>query len=124
MDRPLVAIARGGYSGESVISHQSAERMMLALDHDRYRGVFITISQDGWSAEDRHGNPLVLDRDGMTIQDMDGPGQVEMVLIAIHGSPGEDGRLQGFLDLMGIPYQTGGVLNSALTFNKHTTTAL
>ncbi|MCB0786992.1 MAG: D-alanine--D-alanine ligase, partial [Flavobacteriales bacterium] len=39
-------------------------------------------------------------------------------------SPGEDGRLQGFLDLLGIPYQTGGVLNTSLTFSKHTTTAL
>jgi len=124
MDRPLIAIARGGYSGESVISHQSAARMLEVLDRSVYDPVLLTIDRSGWSASTPEGEPLVLDRGSLSVDRGSGAEQVRMVLIAIHGSPGEDGRLQGFLDLLGIPYQTGGVLNTSLTFSKHTTTAL
>ena len=124
MDRPLIAIARGGYSGESVISHQSAARMLEVLDRSNYDPILLTIDRSGWSASSPDGTPWPLDRGHLTVDRGNGPERVAMVLIAIHGSPGEDGRLQGYLDLLGIPYQTGGVLNTALTFSKHTTTAL
>ncbi|MCB0794316.1 MAG: D-alanine--D-alanine ligase [Flavobacteriales bacterium] len=122
--RALVAIFRGGYSGESVISHQSAATMMGALDPECYQGVFVTIDRDRWSAQDVDGNELQLDRGRLSIELNGAPVLAQMALIAIHGSPGEDGRLQGFLDLLDIPYQTGGVLNMAITFSKFSTCGL
>ncbi len=120
MQKPLVAVIRGGYSGESVISHQSADRMMAAVDRDRYDAVFITISLDEWSCIDRSGMEMSWDRSVFTVGDR----RIDAALIAIHGAPGEDGRLQGLLDMYGIPYQTGDHICMGITFSKYSTTAL
>ena len=117
MSKPLIAIIRGGFTGESVISMQSADRMMQAVDRDRFDPAFVTVGRDVWSAEAPDGTSLLLDRGTLTISGRKADG----ALIAIHGPPGEDGKLQGFLDVAGIPYQTGDVLNMALTFSKHAT---
>lgn len=120
--RPLIAVVRGGYSGESVISHQSAARMMAALDRRRFDPYFVSITADTWSCECPDGVRQPLDRAGFR----GGPGlrPFAMALIAIHGSPGEDGLLQGYLEMLQVPYQTGDVLNMALTSSKYSTTAL
>ena len=120
----MIAVFRGGYSGESVISHQSADRMIGAIDSVRFDAVFITVTRDRWSCEGRDGTPLKLDRGTLWVDRGAGPGPVDGALIAIHGAPGEDGKLQGFLDMLGIPYQTGGVLAMALTFSKYSTVGL
>lgn len=124
MQLPLIAVFRGGYSGESVISHQSAARMMQALDATRYNAVFITVAREGWTCADREEQVLPLDRSSLRVDLGTGLTPVSGALIAIHGSPGENGLLQGYLDMLGIPYQTGGVLNMALTFSKFSTTAM
>jgi D-alanine-D-alanine ligase len=122
MERPLIAVVRGGYSGESVISHQSAARMMAAIDSRAFDALFVTIAHDAWTCEDVNGTEVPFDRalfrGGRELR------QFAAALIAIHGSPGEDGLLQGYLDMLGIPYQTGGVLNMALTFSKFNTSAI
>lgn len=122
--RPLVAIFRGGWTGESVISHQSASQMLQVLDRSRFEPVVINIDRDDWTCQDVHGDLLRFDRGTCAVDRGNGPRTVDMALIAIHGPPGEDGPLQGYLDLLGIPYQTGGVLAMALTFSKWSTTAL
>jgi len=124
MEKPLIAVFRGGYSGESVISHQSAACMMEAIDTGRYLPVYITMERAGWSCETADGSPIPFDRGSFTMALPSGQRKVDAALIAIHGSPGEDGLLQGLLDMLGIPYQTGNVLNMAITFSKFTTTAL
>jgi len=122
--RPLIAVFRGGYSGESVISHQSAGHMLAAIDTARYQPLFVTVERAGWTCEDPAGNALPFDRGAFTADPGTGPERFAAALIAIHGAPGEDGLLQGYLDMLGVPYQTGGVLNMALTFSKYATTAL
>ena len=124
MELPIIAIFRGGYSGESVISHQSAQRMMLSIDTDRFRPVFITISKEAWTCEDREGKAITFDRGTFSISIGDPPDRIAAALIAIHGSPGEDGKLQGMLEIYGIPFQTGDVLSMAITFSKSATVAL
>ncbi len=124
MSRPLIAVFRGGYSGESVISHQSAKRMLDAVDTTRYEPVYITVTRADWSAEDAQGKALPLDRGLLRVDTGAGLRPLDAALIVIHGTPGEDGRLQGLLDMLGIPYQTGGVLNMAVTFSKFSTTTL
>jgi len=124
MSRPLIAVFRGGFSGESVISHQSADQMMAALDSDRFDAVFISIEPEAWYCSRASGEAIALDRGDLSIGSGDEKRKPAAALIAIHGSPGEDGKLQGYLDLLGIPYQTGDVLNMSLTFSKSATIAM
>ncbi len=124
MSRPLIAVFRGGYTGESVISHQSAQRMLNAVDTARFDPYYITLGRDAWSCEAPDGSTRTFDRSLLRIDRGNGPEQVSFALIGIHGAPGEDGKLQGLLDMLDIPYQTGGVLNMSVTFSKYTTTAL
>jgi D-alanine-D-alanine ligase len=124
MSRPLIAVFRGGYTGESVISHQSAQRMFSAIDTARFDPYYITLDRDTWSCEAPDGSSRTLDRALLRIDRGTGPEKVRFALIGIHGAPGEDGKLQGLLDMLRIPYQTGGVLNMSLTFSKYSTTAL
>jgi D-alanine-D-alanine ligase len=124
MQRPLIAVFRGGYSGESVISHQSAQRMLGAVDTTRFEPVYITITPESWSSESPDGGALPFDRALLRVDTGAGLRPVSAALIAIHGAPGEDGKLQGLLDMLGVPYQTGGVLNMAVTFSKFSTTTM
>ncbi|MBK8499091.1 MAG: D-alanine--D-alanine ligase [Flavobacteriales bacterium] len=124
MSRPLIAVLRGGYSGESVISLQSAARMMGAIDRTRYIAAYVTVEHDAWTAADEQGNVLPFDRGRFAVDRGHGMETFDAALIAIHGEPGENGKLQGYLDMLGVPYQTGGVLSMALSFSKYATTAL
>ncbi len=121
---PLIVIFRGGYSGESVISHQSAATMMAAVDRSGHRAFFVSITKEAWTAEDDQERPLALDKGDLSVDLGHGSERPVAAMIAIHGAPGEDGRLQGYLDMLGIPYQTGSVLNMALTFSKFSTVGL
>ncbi|MBV6406287.1 MAG: D-alanine--D-alanine ligase [Flavobacteriales bacterium] len=122
--RPPIAVVRGGYSGESVISHQSAQRMLSAIDRARFDPFFVTITREDWTCERPDGTALPFDRAGFRLDRGNGLERFAVALIAIHGPPGEDGKLQGYLDMLGVPYQTGGVLPMALSFSKYGTTAL
>ncbi|MBS1938298.1 MAG: D-alanine--D-alanine ligase [Bacteroidetes bacterium] len=124
MPLPLVAIFRGGYTGESVISQKSAQTMMDAIDTSRFDAAFVSVTPDGWACQRADGGNLPFDRGLFTADRGHGPEPFAAALIAIHGTPGEDGKLQGYLDMLGVPYQTGGVLNMALTMSKYGTTAL
>ena len=121
---PFIAILRGGYTGESVISLQSAATMMGALDRSRYDAAFVTLDRTKWTCETSDGNVLTFDRGTFSADRGNGLERFDGALIAIHGTPGEDGKLQGYLDIMAIPYQTGGVLCMALTMSKFSTTGL
>ena len=124
MSLPLIAVFRGGYTGESVISHQSATRMMDAIDRACFDPLFITLTRGTWTCETPGGGSIPLDRGLLRVERGNGAERFAGALIAIHGAPGEDGKLQGLLDMLDIPYQTGGVLNMALTFSKYSTTAM
>ena len=124
MALPFIAVLRGGYTGESVISRQSAGTMLHALDPGRYDVAFVTVEKEGWTCERADGTALPFDRGSFSADRGSGPERFQAALVAIHGTPGEDGKLQGYLDMLGVPYQTGGVLNMALTMSKYATTGL
>ena len=124
MALPFIAILRGGYTGESVISLKSAATMMDAIDGSRFQAAYITVQQNAWTCEAPDGQVLPFDRGTFSADRGNGPERFAAALIAIHGTPGEDGKIQGYLDMLGIPYQTGGVLNMALTMSKYSTTGL
>ncbi|MEO7080118.1 MAG: D-alanine--D-alanine ligase family protein [Flavobacteriales bacterium] len=124
MPLPFIAIFRGGYTGESVISLKSAGTIMHALDATRFDAAFITVERAGWTCTRADGTTLPFDRADFTADRGQGQERFTAAFIVIHGTPGEDGKLQGYLDMLGVPYQTGGVLNMALTMSKFSTTGL
>lgn len=113
-----IALVAGGYSGEYVISIDTARTISQNLNAEKYDVYKIIISSDGWWYEDSTGNKSDVDKNDFSIIDKGQKINFHAVFIAVHGSPGEDGRLQGYLDMLRIPYTTCNAIVSALTFNK------
>lgn len=116
-----IAVLAGGYSGESVISERSAKMVMNNIDRVHFDPILIRVYRDCWYA-DVDGVETDVNKANLSVMVNGNLFIPEAAFIMIHGTPGEDGILQGYLDMIGIPYTTGGVLNMALTFNKGLTT--
>lgn len=113
-----IALLAGGYSGEYVISISSATTVEKWLDKDRYDVYKIIITRNGWRHTAADGNETEVDKNDFSLT-LDGKKLLfDAVFMAVHGTPGEDGRLQGYFDMLGIPYTGCGAIVSALTFNK------
>lgn len=123
MALPSIAFLTGGYSGESVISYKSAETIEKNLDREKYHVYKIDITPSGWFYDDR-GTKLDVDRNDFSLSLNGNKVHFDAVLIGIHGTPGEDGKLQGYFDLMNLPYTSCDAATSALTFNKRYTVAV
>ena len=122
--KPTIAFITGGYSGESVISYKSAITIENNLDYERYAVYRIDITPEGWWHQLKDGRKIMVDKndfsltiDGLTIT-------FDAVLSGIHGTPGEDGKLQGYFDLLHLPYTSCDAVVSAITFNKRFTVAV
>lgn len=113
-----IAIVWGGYSSESVISEKSAAGIYTFIDKDKYNVYKVKIDHASWDVEDK-GKAYPVNKNKFSFTDAD-HNEIcfDFAYITIHGTPGEDGILQGYFDLLGIPYSNCGVLASALTFNK------
>ncbi len=109
----------GGYSGESVISLQTATTIQANLPKDLFDVYKIIISREKWIYETPDGKEIHLDKNDFSIDINGAKVKFDAAFIAIHGTPGEDGRLQGYLDMMSIPYTSCNAIVSALTFNKN-----
>lgn len=119
-----VALVTGGYSGEAEISLKSAAFVEAQLDKEKYALYKILITLDGWFHVTEVGVQVPVNRADFSLQI--GPDLVtfDVAFVILHGSPGEDGRLQGYFDLIGLPYTSCGSLTSALTMNKGYTKAV
>lgn len=121
--KKLIGVVCGGYSGESAVSMKSAAMIMNNIDRQKYEPVQIIIEKNRWYAKLDKGeapinaNDFSYEKDGRKHRP-------DFCLIMIHGTPGEDGKIQGYFDMIGMPYSTGGVLNLSLTFNKRFTNDL
>jgi D-alanine-D-alanine ligase len=113
-----IAVVAGGDSGEYVISMKSARTIKANIDPEKYLVYTILISQKKWVFLDDHGSEHPVDKNDFSIAPEGKKILFDCAFITIHGTPGEDGKLQGYFDLLGIPYTTSGLLPSALTFNK------
>ena len=111
-----IAVVCGGYSKESVISLRSAEQIASVIESD-YSAYTVLITKDSWNA--KIGDKMYpIDRNDFTFN-LDGKKiSFDAVFMAIHGTPGEDGMLQSYFDMLNIPYTTCSAFVSALTFNK------
>jgi D-alanine-D-alanine ligase len=122
--KPSIAFVTGGYSTESVISYKSALTIEKNLDPDKYNVYKIDITPQGWWYEAPDGAKTAVNKDDFSIVTDGKHIRFDAVLIGIHGTPGEDGKLQGYFDLMGLPYTSCDAATSALTMNKRYTVAV
>jgi D-alanine-D-alanine ligase len=119
-----IALVTGGFSGEAVISYRSATTIYNHLDKNKFEVYKIDINPQGWFYEDALGNKTEVDKNDFTITCDGKKISFDAVFIGMHGTPGEDGKLQGYFDMMGLPYTSCNSATSALTFNKRYTTAV
>ena len=113
-----IAVVMGGFSGEHDISINSGTEVYKALNKDKYNVYRIVIDRNDWyylsddnqkTSVDKNDFSICLDNKKITF---------DLAFIIVHGDPGENGRLQGYFDMIGMPYNTCGFYTSALTFNK------
>ena len=112
-----IALLTGGDSSEWQIALQGAENIGNALDRSRYTPYTIVLRNGHWTYTAPDGTKSELDRNDFTLPVAGRKIKLDYALIVIHGTPGEDGRLQGYLDMMGIPYSSCGFVSSVLTFD-------
>ena len=122
--KPVIAFVTGGYSSESVISYKSAVTIENNLDTEKYDVYRIDLTPNGWFHETKSGEKIHVDKSDFSLQVAGKKILFDAALIGIHGTPGEDGRLQGYLDLLNIPYNTCDTASSAITFNKRYSVAV
>ena len=119
-----IALITGGYSGEAVISYKSAATIQSNIDTAKWDCYLIDIHPDGWFYRTKNGEKITVDKNDFSIS-VDGEHvKFDAVLVGLHGTPGEDGKLQGYFDCLGIPYTSCDAATSALTFNKRYTVAV
>lgn len=116
--KKTIALVTGGFTGESVVSFKSAGFVETQIDQAKYDVYKIIILKEGWYYEDHHGVKHSVDKNDFTVVLNDQKISFDAAFIMLHGSPGEDGRLQGYFDMLGIPYTSCDALTSALTMNK------
>lgn len=118
-----IALVTGGYSGESVISYKSAASIQKNIDKEKWDCYLIDINPAGWYCI--NGNDkFSIDKNDFSVVVNDQKINFDAVLIALHGTPGEDGKLHGYFDCLQIPYTSCDAASSALTFNKRYTVAV
>lgn len=115
-----IAVVWGGYSSEMVVSAKSKIGICSFLDQEKYNVYSVKIDRQNWTVETSSGTFPIDKNDFSFITSTNGVKvKFDFAYITIHGTPGEDGRLQGYFDMIGIPYSTCGMMTSALTFNKY-----
>jgi D-alanine-D-alanine ligase len=115
-----IAIVAGGDSSEVVVSLKSASGLNSFMDKERYNIFIVTIVGKIWQVELSENEKRVIDKNDFSFSINGVKTVFDFAYITIHGTPGENGILQGYFDLIGVPYSCCGVLAAALTFNKFT----
>ncbi|WP_445382748.1 D-alanine--D-alanine ligase [Robiginitalea sp. IMCC43444] len=113
-----IAIVMGGFSSEYGISMQSGQVVYESLDRNRYEPYRVVISKDKWVLLDDKEAEIPIDRHDFSAVLSGDTLHFDCVFNAIHGSPGEDGMLQAYFELLEMPHTSCGYYQAALTFNK------
>jgi len=113
-----IAIIMGGYSSEFKISIKSGNVVFKYLDRQKFNAYRIIISKEKWVYLDDNGNELLVNRHDFSVEIQNRVVTFDCVFNAIHGTPGEDGLMQAYFALLGIPQTSCNHYQAALTFNK------
>lgn len=122
--KKTIALVTGGFSGEAVISYKSATTIDNNLDRDKFNVYKIDVSPKGWFYELPDGRKVEIDKNDFSLPLDNQKIDFDVVFIGMHGTPGEDGKLQGYFDTLKIPYTSCDATTSAITFNKRFTVAV
>ena len=122
--KKTIALVTGGFSGESVISYKSAATIQKNLDTEKFNVFLIDINPQGWFHNLVDGRKVSVDKNDFSLPLDNRRVRFDAVFIGMHGTPGEDGKLQGYFDTLGIPYTSCDAATSAITFNKRYTVAV
>ncbi len=113
-----IAIVAGGNSSEYVISINSAEQIANVLDKEKFNVFKVILKGTEWIVNSDNFCDLIVNKDDFSFTLNNQKTKFDCALIIIHGTPGEDGKLQGYFDTLQIPYTSANTLATALTFNK------
>ena len=113
-----IAIVCGGDSSEHDVSLRSAQGLYSFFDKERYNVYIVDMKGLDWHVELSGGITTKIDRNDFSFVEDGQKKQFDYAYITIHGTPGENGLLQGYFDLIGLPYSTSDVLVEAMTFDK------
>lgn len=119
-----IALVTGGFSGEAVISYRSAKTIDNNLDRSLFNVYKIDVNPLGWFYELVDGRKVEVNKNDFSLQLDSEKVNFDAVFIGMHGTPGEDGKLQGYFDTLKIPYTGCDAASSAITFNKRYATAV
>ena len=118
MQKKTIAIVCGGDSSEHDVSLRSAQGLYSFFDKERYNVYIVDVRGTDWHAELHDGTTAPIDLNDFSFR-IDGKKVIfDYAYITIHGTPGENGIMQGYFELVHIPYSTSGVLVEAMTFDK------
>src|SRR5690606_19519659 len=112
-----IAVVAGGYSDEYVVSLKSCELVYESLNPEKYNRIRVRILKEGWYAE-IDGNKFEIDKRDFSFEENGKKVKFDCIVNIIHGTPGEDGYMQAYWELIGIPFTGCNFYQSALTFNK------
>lgn len=118
--KKIVAIIAGGDSSEVIVSLKSAAGLQSFIDKDKYQLYTITIVKNKWEVQISDTETLPIDKNDFSFVLENEKVKFDFAYITIHGTPGENGLLQGYFELIGLPYSCCNVLSAAITFNKFT----
>jgi D-alanine-D-alanine ligase len=113
-----IALVAGGYSGEYAISIKTALTIEQNIDPEKYLVYKIIVDKKQWCYTSPTGEQIEIDRSDFSLHIAGEKIQFDVVFIAIHGTPGEDGKFQGYLEMLNIPFTSCGAIVAGLTFNK------
>jgi D-alanine-D-alanine ligase len=113
-----IALIEGGYSHEKEVSLRSATTVAAHLDPSKYDVTRVRIDEEGWFVYENNNPVAEIDRNDFSAKVNGEKINFDFAFILIHGTPGEDGKLQAYFDMLSIPYNTSNQLLSTLTFNK------
>ena len=113
-----IAIVCGGDSSEHDVSLRSAQGLYSFFDKERYNVYIVDVKGTDWQVQLPDGTLTPIDKNDFSFREQGQLRFFDYAYITIHGTPGENGILQGYLDLIRLPYSTSGVLVEAMTFDK------
>lgn len=113
-----IAIVAGGDSSEVGVSLKSAKGLYFYMDKNRYNVWIVTLVGKNWQVQCLDGEKREIDKNDFSFTQQEKKIKFDFAYITIHGTPGENGLLQGYFNLIGLPFSCCDVLPAALTFNK------
>lgn len=118
MKKPDIAIVAGGFSSEYVVSVKSGKNVYEAINLEKFTPWLVHLTEEGWTVMENDQPLAPVDKSDFSFTVNGTKTVFDFAYITIHGTPGEDGILQGYFDMLNVPYSTCDVATSALTFNK------